>query len=139
MTRTHAALVSAVAILVIAFSAVPAAASDGYRSLNSITASSDNVVAQPNSSDYRSVNSITGSSPSAADQPASSGYRSLTSIVGGSESPKPTSLAVDNPGGDGFDWFDALIGALTAGLLVSALAAARSVARHRRATAESRV
>jgi hypothetical protein len=140
MTRAHAALISVVAIIVLAFSAVPAAASnDGYRSVNSIMGGSGSAAVQPGSSDYRSLNSITGSSASTVDQPTSSGYRTVNSIVGGSESPKPSPLAVDSPGGDGFDWLDALIGAFSAGLLLSALAAARSVARHRRATAESRV
>jgi hypothetical protein len=139
MTRAHTALILVVAILVLAFSAVPAAASDGYSSVNSIVGGSGSAAIQPGSSGYRSLNSITGSSASTVDQPTSSGYRSVNSIVGGSESPKASPLAVDSLGGDGFDWFDALIGAFSAGLLLSALAAVRSVARHRRATAESRV
>jgi hypothetical protein len=45
------------------------------------------------------------------------------------------SVAAGNEGG--FDWGDALIGALVAsGLLGLAFVGARSVARHRRATAE---
>jgi hypothetical protein len=46
---------------------------------------------------------------------------------------------LDGREGDGFDWFDALIGALIAsGLTLMTLVAARTVERHRRATAESR-
>jgi hypothetical protein len=51
------------------------------------------------------------------------------------QSPQPVTRVVN---GDEFDWVDGLIGAIVAlSLMLITLAAARTVARHRRATVES--
>jgi hypothetical protein len=73
-------------------------------------------------------------------QPASprSEFQSLNGILGedGVPQPVPASTVSD---GDGFDWTDALIGGLiSSAVLLMAFITARSVARRRRATAESR-
>jgi hypothetical protein len=166
MKRTSSTLILILATLGAAIAAAPAAASDGYQSLNAITGYGNGEQVQPQPSDYTSVNAALGavssdrspvssadSDPSSLNavlaaapegRPASSGpdsgYRSLNAIVGADgqpvQSPPPV---VEVREGDGFDWFDALIGALIAsGLTLMTLAAARTVARHRRATAESR-
>ena len=163
MTRTSSVLI--LALVTLGAAIAPAAASDSYRSINSITGSDGGEQGQSRSSDYTSLNAALGAdssepSPvtSAYTDPSSlnsvlatapeggsassgtgSDYRSVNSVVGG-ESPQPSPTAVvEVREGDGFDWFDALIGALIAsGLMLMTLAAARSVARHRRATAESR-
>ena len=166
MTRTSSTLILVLALLGAAIAAVPAAASDGYRSLNAITGEGSGEQGRPESSDYTSLNAALSpdsseraplvsldSDPSSLNavlatapegRPASSGpgsdYRSLNAVVGPDglpqQSPPPV---VEVREVDGFDWFDALIGALIAsGLTLMTLAAARSVARHRRATAESR-
>jgi hypothetical protein len=163
MTRTSSVLI--LALVTLGAAIAPAAASDSYRSINSITAGDAGEQGQSRSSDYTSLTAAVGAdsserSPvtSAYTDPSSlnavlatapeggpasagsgNGYRSVNAIVGGgSPQPSPTAV-VEVPDGDGFDWLDALIGALIAsGLTLMTLAAARSVARHRRATAESR-
>jgi hypothetical protein len=166
MTRTSSTLILVLATLGAAIAAVPAMASDDYRSMNSITggSSGDRGKAQPSDftsvnaavgpdssgrspvssadSDPSSLNAVLATAPGRPVQSSGSGsdYRSLTSIVGADglpqQSPPPV---VDDRKGDGFDWFDALIGALiVSGLTLTTLAAARTVERHRRATAESR-
>jgi hypothetical protein len=166
MTRTSSTLILVLVSLGAAIAAVPATASDDYRSVNAITAGSSGGQSQSRPNDYTSLNAAVSpdsserspvvsvdSDPSSLNavlatapegRPASSGpdgrYRSLTAIVGPEGLPLPSPPAVvEVRDGDGFDWFDALIGALIAsGLTLMTLATARSVARHRRATAESR-
>lgn len=163
MTRTSSTLILVLATLGTAVAAAPATASDDYRSLNSVTGGSE--PAQPGPGDYTSVNAAVGADPSddlpltSADsdptsvnavlataperpvQASGSGddYRSLTAVVGADGLPQQALPVVDLSEGDGFDWLDGLIGALIAsGLMLMTLVAARTVARHRRATAESR-
>jgi hypothetical protein len=166
MKRTTSALILVLALLGAAIAAVPAAASDGYRSINAITGDGSDEQGRPESSDYTSLNAAVGpdsrerspltstdSDPSSlnavlatapAGGPASSGprsdYRSLSAIVGAGGAPQQSPPpVVEGPESDGFDWFDALVGALIAvSLTLMTLATARTVARHRRATAESR-
>jgi hypothetical protein len=140
MTRTNSALISVLAILAVAFAATPALASESYSSVNALTG--DQTV-QPygQSKDYSSANAITGGT--SKDQTAQPNpYSTVNSITGGAGtdvSPQPSRL-VDVREDGGFDWGDALIGALVAsGLLGLAFVAARSVARHRRAATEPRV
>ena len=54
MTRTNTALIWVIAILASALVAVPAAAADGYESLNSVSGGGSQ------SEPYRSLNSVTG-------------------------------------------------------------------------------
>ena len=156
MTRTNTALIWVIAILASALVAVPAAAADGYESLNSVSGGGSQ------SEPYRSLNSVTGigegrsdslaatTAPAAvnailADSPptptdsrnlAVDAYRSLTSVVGDNE--PPTSL-VSVREASGFDWGDAGIGALVAAALaMAAFIGARLIGQFRRPTAESR-
>ena len=155
MTRTNTALIWVIAILASALVAVPAAAADGYESLNSVSGGGSQ------SEPYRSLNSVTSigdsgsdslagpgapatvnailadSAPSATDSPnlAADAYRSLTSVVGDNE--PPTSL-VSVRETTGFDWGDAGIGALVAAALaMTAFIGTRLVGQSRRRTAES--
>ena len=167
MTRKNTVLVSVFAMLAMAFAAAPAMASDGYSSVTALTANPG--IEQSNATgDYRSVNAVTGdqvsnqsvqpSKQSAQSQAHSSvtaltgdpgteqsvqpaeGHSSLTAITG-DQPLQPISSPSINAGDEGgFDWGDALIGALVAsGLLGMSFVGARSVARHRRAAAEPRV
>jgi hypothetical protein len=93
-------------------------------------------------SDYQPLNGILGEDgvPQPSSQPTSpqSDFQPLNGIMGedGVPQPVPASNASD---GDGFDWTDALIGALiSSAVLAMAFIMARSVSRRRRATAESR-
>jgi len=164
MMRTSSTLILVLATLGAAIAAVPAMASDDYRSANSITGGSSeqgqavprytsvNAAVGPDSSerspvssadsDPSSLNAVLAISPERPVQSSGSGgeYRSLNSIVAADGLPQQSPLSVVGVReGDGFDWFDALIGALIAsGLMLMTLAAARTVARHRRATAEFR-
>jgi len=165
MTRTSSTLILVVATLGAAIAAAPAMASDDYRSVSSITSGGNGEQAQPQPSDYSSLTAAVGadsserspvssadSDPSslnavlaaAPDRPvespgSGSGYRSLNAVAGADGLVQQSPPVVEDRERDGFDWFDALIGALIAsGLMLMTLAAARTVARHRRATAESR-
>jgi hypothetical protein len=164
MTRTSSTLILVVATLGAAIAAAPAMASDDYRSVSSITGGGNSEQAQPQPS-YSSLTAAVGadsserspvssadSDPSslnavlaaAPDRPvqspgSGSGYRSLNAVAGADGLVQQSPPVVEDRERDGFDWFDALIGALIAsGLMLMTLAAARTVARHRRATAESR-
>jgi hypothetical protein len=164
MKRTTSTLILALAMLGAAIAAVPAAAFDGYQSLNALSAGDSGKQGQVQPNDYTSLNAALGSDPSerspasstdsdpsslnavlhsepaqgVASSNPSNEVRSVNAAVGGYGSPEPLPVA-DLREGDGFDWFDALIGALIAtGLMLMALVAARTAARHRRATAESR-
>src|SRR5918994_1247320 len=130
MTRKHSTLILVLATLGAALAATPAAASDQYRSVNSITAGSAGQGS--GAGEFSSVNAVTGGS--VGEQTGSGDYRSVNAVVGDDGgpaiSPQP---AVATREADGFDWLDALIGALIAsGLLMTALLAARSITRHRR-------
>jgi hypothetical protein len=155
MTRTNAGLVWVVAIVASAFVAVPAAAADGYESLNSVTGNGQD-------SAYQSLNSVTGSeaapsdsqsassthstpnailaaTPAGSSAPStaeSSGYRTVSSVVGDEQ---PPSTLVEVRESSGFDWGDSLIGALVAiALMLMAGVAARLLSQQRRTAAESR-
>jgi hypothetical protein len=141
MTRTNTFLISVVAMVAMAFVAAPAMASDGYSSVSALTG--DPAAPQSTSSDgYSSVTALTGD-PATERSAQPDGYSSVASITGDPAadgvSPSP-SISVDAQDESGFDWGDALIGGVVAsGLLGLAFVGARSVARHRRATAEPRV
>jgi hypothetical protein len=155
MTRTTVLRVWFIAGLVTAFAATPAIASEEYSSLNAVTGG------QSGSDSYRSLNSVAGDESVASDSPTVSsapsslnailaespsragdsraiggdGYRTVNSVVGDNE--PPTSL-VQVRESSGFDWGDALIGALVAlALTLMAFGAARLIAQQRRTTAES--
>jgi hypothetical protein len=164
MTRGSSTLILVFATLGAAIAAVPAMAD--YQSVGAITGGGNGEHAQTPPDDYTSLNaavvaesrersprSTADGDPSslnavlatAPDRPVQAsgsggGYRSLNSIASADGVPQQSPVpAVDVREGDGFDWFDALIGALIAsGLMLMTLVAARTVARHRRATAESR-
>jgi hypothetical protein len=149
MTRTNAALISVAALLAVAFSAVPTAASEGYSSVTALTGDP----AAPGSLEsdgYSTVAGLTGDpaadgNPVAEPSVGSGEFSSVTALTGDpaasgtvSQPVQPPSVQVRYDGG--FDWGDALIGALGAcGIFALAFAGARTVARHRRATAEPRV
>jgi hypothetical protein len=165
MTRTSSILILVLATLAAAIAAAPAMASDDYRSVNSITGGGNGEQVRPQPGDYTSLNAavspdssersplnLADSDPSslnavlttAPERPvqsyvSGSEHRSLNAIVGPDGLPQQSPPVVEIREGDGFDWFDALIGALIAsGVMSMTLAAARAVARHRQATAESR-
>jgi len=156
MTRTNAGLVWVVAIVASAFVAVPAAAADGYESLNSVTGKG------PDSASYQSLNSVTGSEAAPSDSQSAStthstanailadgqagssaptsasegGYRTVSSVVGDQQ---PPSTLVEVRESSGFDWGDSLIGALVAiALMLMGGVAARLLSQQRRTAAESR-
>src|SRR5919106_1711756 len=122
MTRKHSTLILVLATLGAALAATPAAASDQYRSVNSITGGSAGQGS--GAGGFSSVNAVVGSGASDPSPVFASGdYRSVNAIVGDDGtpaiSPQP---AVATREADGFDWLDALIGALIAsGLLMTAL------------------
>jgi hypothetical protein len=156
MTRTNAGLMWVVAIVASGFVAVPAAAADGYQSLNSVTGTG------ADSGSYQSLNAVTGSeaapsdsqsassthstanailadSPAGSSAPATAsddGYRTVSSVVGDQ---RPPSTLVEVRESSGFDWGDSLIGALVAvALMLMAGAAARLLSQQRRTASESR-
>jgi hypothetical protein len=160
MTRTNTVLIAVLATAAMAFAAAPAIASDGYSSVTALTGdpatersngsdisssvtalTGDPAAEQSNQSgSYSSVASLTGDPATERSNP--DGFSSVTALTGdpaANQSPQPvSSVEVTDEGG--FDWGDALIGALIgSGLLGLAFVGARSVARHRRAAAEPRV
>ena len=88
-----------------------------------------------------SLNATIGAEPQASpSQSAAAGsdFSSVSSLVG-DQAPAPSSATAASTSGDGFDWTDALLGALGGlGLAAMMIAAAISVYRHRQPTAESR-
>jgi hypothetical protein len=85
------------------------------------------------------LNALVGAEPQSSPRqssPAGADYASVGAIVGDqTPSPSPVASSPD----DGFDWTDALFGALAAfGLTALMIVAARSVIRHRRPVAASR-
>jgi hypothetical protein len=141
MTRTSSTLILVLATLGAAIAAVPAMASDDYRSVNSIIGGGNGDQAQPQLGDYTSVNAALGSHSSSRSPVSSTDTDpvSLNATLGPNGLAQQSPPVLDGREGDGFDWFDALIGALIAsGLTLMTLVAARTVERHRRATAESR-
>ena len=167
MTRKNTVLISILATVAMAFAAAPAMASDGYSSVTALTGDPGNQ--QSNSTgDYNTVSALTGDQASnqsvQADKQSAQpqGYSSVTALTGdpgteqsvqpleghssltaitGDQPPQPiSSPSINAHDESGFDWGDALIGALVAsGLFGLAFVAASSVARHRRAAAEPRV
>jgi hypothetical protein len=160
MTRTNSTLISVLAIVAMAFAAAPAMASDGYSSVTALTGGPGTEQPTP-SADHSSVNALTGdrgteqSTPSGDNSSVTAltgnsgtersiqraeGYSSLTAITGNQPTQPVSSPSIEAQDEGGFDWSDALIGALVAsGLLGLTFAAASSVARHRRTAAEPRV
>jgi hypothetical protein len=86
-----------------------------------------------------SVNATVGPQPQASPSvPAGNQYASVNAVTG--DQTPPASAPVAATPDDGFDWFDAMLGALAGiALLAMTIALAGSVTRHRRTTAESRV
>ena len=87
------------------------------------------------------VNALVGADPQPSplqSSPAGADYASVSAIVG-DQTPSPSPTSVASSPADGFDWTDALFGALAAfGLTALMIVAARSVMRHRRPVAASR-
>ncbi|HSI80289.1 MAG TPA: hypothetical protein VK919_06510 [Solirubrobacterales bacterium] len=167
MTRTNTILGLVLAMTAAAVVAAPAAASDGYRSVDSIVAGAGAQSATPSGDVSSAKPLLAGSSDRPSAPIGGSAYRSPDSIVATADPRQPSAApsggrgyvdafvreggsrlhpataspvsVVEVRSGDGFHWLDALIGALIAsGLLLIGVAAARSVVRHRRITAESR-
>jgi hypothetical protein len=161
MTRTNTVLISVLAIVAMAFAAVPAAASDGYSSVTALTGdpateqsshpgisssvaslTGDPAAVPAAASDgYSSVAALTGD-PATERSAQPDGYSSVTSITGdpAADAVPPSQPSINAQEEGGFDWGDALIGAAVASVMLAlAFVGARSVARHRRATAEPRV
>jgi hypothetical protein len=90
--------------------------------------------------EYRSADAVLAASGPQTSQASAGGQRYIDALLRSPETSSPPPVqVVEARGNEGFHWGDALIGALVASLtLLVMLAAARSVARHRRATAESR-
>ena len=88
------------------------------------------------------VNALVGADPQPSplqSSPAGADYASVSAIVG-DQTPSPSPTALASSPDDGFDWTDALFGALAAfGLTALMIVAARSVIRHRRPVAASQV
>lgn len=133
MTRTKALRICLVTGLLMAVAATPAVAADGYSSPNAITGPVE--VSQDRG--YESVSALTGP---AAQQPSTidgrgDGYSSPTALVGAGPASSPVIEVTES---SGFDWGDALIGALAAtSLVLLAFGAARLASRSRRQTLES--
>ena len=87
------------------------------------------------------VNALVGADPQPSpleSSPAGADYASVSAIVG-DQTPSPSPTSVASSPDDGFDWTDALFGALAAfGLTALMIVAARSVIRHRRPVAAAR-
>ena len=87
------------------------------------------------------LNALVGADPQPSPRqssPAGADYASVSAIVG-DQTPSPSPTSVASSPDDGFDWTDALFGALAAfGLTALMIVAARSVIRHRRPVAASR-
>jgi hypothetical protein len=111
-----------------------------YRSADAVIASQSPSQPSSVSSDYRSADAVLAVSGSPQTSQASAGgQRYVDALLRSPGTSQPPSIpVVETRGSEGFHWGDALIGGLSASLLLLMLAAARSVARHRRATAESR-
>ena len=142
MTRkSYISTVFALAGLATALAVAPATASEYSGSVTALTGGHDGneQVSSLEQSYPGSVTALAGghdgnSQPSG--QP--SDFQSLNGILGegGVTQAVPTPSVAN---GDGFDWTDALIGALiSSAVLLMAFLAARSVARRRASTAESR-
>ena len=84
------------------------------------------------------LNALVGADPQPnplESSPAGADYASVSAIVG-DQTPSPSPTSVASSPDDGFDWTDALFGALAAfGLTALMIVAARSVIRHRRPVA----
>jgi hypothetical protein len=164
MTRTNTVLISIFAIVAMALAAAPATGYVGHSSVTALTGAPG--IEQSNSTaDYNTVNALTGDRPS--NQPVqpdkqsaqpqgyasvtaltgdpgnersvqlADGYSSLTAITGDQPTQPVSSPTINAQDDGGFNWGDALIGALVAsGLLGLTFVAASSVVRHRRAAAE---
>jgi hypothetical protein len=135
MTRKSSTLI--ISLIVLAAALVPASAfADGYQSVSAIVGPGES------SSDdgYSSVNALAAASPDlGASELSATVGSSPNAILGAHGVPEPAPQLVEVGDDDGFNWSDALIGALIGStLIVMTLAAARLVARHRRTTAESR-
>jgi hypothetical protein len=129
MKRTNTTLWSiAVVVLAMAVAAAPAAARTDINSTNQV--SSDPGVpfrVHPQ-----------GTVPDRTASPSESvGYRSLNSITGAEFAPPEAATVVTQS--SGFEWDDALVGALGAlGLMFVSLVTVRAMRRHHRLTVESR-
>jgi len=143
MTRSSSYLISVIAMVAAAIAVAPAAAQP-------VSSSGDyqapNAVVSPQDPGSTSLNATLANSSSQPATPAGIDRGSGgTAPISGAHEPESTVVAVPSVAADtgndsgGFDWTAALIvagGALA--LLALALAAARTSARHRRATAASR-
>jgi hypothetical protein len=135
MARTNALPVFLIAGLIAVLAATPGMAS--YGNNQPVTPITDPVQSSDRDRGYESVNAITGP---VGETPAAlvsrhDGYSSPNALVGAE--PTPAS-SVEIRQADGFDWGDALIGALVAiAMMLLALGGARVVGQARRRTVES--
>lgn len=152
MTRTNAFRIWLSAGLIAAVAATPALAAEGYESVTAITGGE----ASDRGSEVSSVNSITGAVQTSEDRGYESinavtgpvadppttlasrpdGYSTPNALVGDQPAPPSSLVEVSEP--SGFDWGDALVGAL-AGMALALLAfgAARLTGQSRSRTVES--
>jgi hypothetical protein len=131
--RTKALSIGLLTALVMATAATSVVAADSYSSPSAITGPVD----ESGDRGYRSVSAITGP---LSEQPSTlvaggEGYSSLSALVGDAPASTPTIEVTES---SGFDWGDALIGALAGiSLIVLAFGGARLASQARRGTVES--
>jgi hypothetical protein len=145
MTRKGS--ISIILVLVGLAAALAAAPATALNSSGSVTALSSGYDADEQAGSQQqypgSVTALAGGhdgTEQVNSQPASprSDFQPLNGVLGEDGVPQPVPAATVSDG-EGFDWTDALIGALiSSAVLLTAFITARSVARRRRSTAESR-
>jgi len=129
MKRTNTSLWSiAIVVLAMAVAAAPAAAKTDF-------SSSDQVSSDPGVPfRVHPQGTVPESTPSPIE---SAGYQSVNSITGAEPAPPEAATVVSQS--SGFEWDDALVGALGAlGLMIISLVTVRAMRRHHRPTVESR-
>ena len=133
MKRTNAGLLS-IAIVVAAMAITAGSAMTSYGYVSTVSggdSGSSATKSQP--AGHSSINATLGSArsaPTAATDTAST-FGSVNSIVGAQPVPEQTTTVVR--AGSGFDWGDALIGALVAfGLVLISVVTVRELRRHGR-------
>jgi hypothetical protein len=134
MKRTNTVLGSiAIVVLALGIAAGPATAKTDVSSSNQV--SSDQVTSDPGVP-FRVHPQ--GTVPDRTSSPLeSTGYQSVSSVTGSDPVPPETTTVVTQS--SGFEWDDALVGALGAlGLVSISLATVFAMKRHHRLTAESR-
>jgi hypothetical protein len=150
MSRTNPIRVWLLAAFIAAFGAIPAMASGGHQSVNAITGGSSHPSRTGDAPGRSSPNSIVGAGNESRALIAVSGQPDRlpgprSEVVSGHGYGAPTShsapdAVVQSTPADGFDWRDALVGALVAtALMLLAAGAVRLASRARGRTARSSV